>query len=300
MSTTEETRAAWLADRRTSIGASEAAAACGLSEWATPLDIYCRKRGLLPETPDNAAMRLGRKLEPVVISEFSEQSGIGIKLAPCPTIRHPAFAFISATPDAILETDELLEAKTMGWQRAQILGEDGSDDLPAEIVLQCQQQMAVAEFSVCHVAVLVERSLRTFRVVRHDQLIERLIAAETELWQRIQSGDAPDPDWKHSHTPDLVRCLYGVDEGRSVTLLPDHAAMWERQRECAEQIKALEQEREFLRAKVLHAMGTASVAMFSDRDYELARSEVKECQVSYLRKGYVIIRERKHRANKGK
>src|SRR4051812_1639091 len=67
---------AWYAARSTGIGASEIAAAAGLSRYATPLEIYARKRGLMPEIEDNDAMRLGRKLEPVVKSEFCERTGL--------------------------------------------------------------------------------------------------------------------------------------------------------------------------------------------------------------------------------
>ena len=48
---TPEQRQAWLAERRTGIGGSDAAAACGLSKYKTRLELWLDKRGEL-ETAD--------------------------------------------------------------------------------------------------------------------------------------------------------------------------------------------------------------------------------------------------------
>ena len=56
-------RQAWLAERRKTIGGSDAAGIVGLSRYATPYTVWADKTGRLPEQEDNEAMRQGRDLE---------------------------------------------------------------------------------------------------------------------------------------------------------------------------------------------------------------------------------------------
>jgi putative phage-type endonuclease len=288
----------WYSARSTGIGASEAAAACGLSRWETPHSIYCRKLGLIPPTEDNDAIRLGRKLEPVVISEFVERTGLAVAQHPCPMYRHPEHNFMLATPDAELESGDLLEAKSMGHFVAKALGDQGSDDIPQEIVIQCQQQLAVTCKDVCHVAVLIDgRTLRLFRVERHDKLIAKIAELEADLWERIQRQEPPAPDWQHPRTPELIRQLYGVTSGKTVELPTSVASLWVEQRDLGDEIKMLEQKREALRAQVLHEMADASIATFPEAVFELSRSEIHRKEYVVKECSFISIRERKVKVN---
>lgn len=239
-------------------------------------------------------MRLGRKLEPVVISEFLEETGYEVDTAPCPMFRHPQHDFVLATPDAILAGGDLLEAKTTSFRLAKELGEEGSDFIPSNWVCQCQQQLSVTGARLCHLAALIDgRTLRLYQVARNDTLIEGIIAAERELWERIVNRDPPEPNFEHARTAELIRELHGLAEGRTIVLESDVATLWQQQRELAEQIKTLESEREQLRSRVLHAMGDAAIAACPGFEFELTRSIVKEATYTVERKAYIQIRQRK-------
>ena len=71
-------RAAWLAARRAGIGASDAAAVCGMAAgWgATPLQVYLDKLGLLDPEPMKNAMRVGIALEPMLATLYED---LGLK-----------------------------------------------------------------------------------------------------------------------------------------------------------------------------------------------------------------------------
>lgn len=284
----------WYAARMTGLGASEAAAACGLSRWSTPFEVYCRKKGLLTEREDNDAMRLGRRLEPIIIAEFVDRTGLEIAQAPCPMMRHPEHSFILATPDAVLTTDSPLEAKSTTWRIAKDLGEQGSDELPAEWVMQTQQQILVMDVELAHVAVLIDgRTLKTFEVERNDRLIARMIEVEAELWDRIQRDDPPPPDFTHRSTPDLIKHLYGLTSGKTIVLPADVAELCVADDAAALAEKEAKATRDTLRAKILHAMGDAEIGLLPDFEMEMVRREITRKEYTVKETTYVTLTKRK-------
>lgn len=287
----------WLAARSTGIGASEAAAAAGLSDWATPLDIYLRKRGELPDVPDNEAMRMGRRLEPIVVEEFSLATGLPVTQYPMGMFRHPSLPFVLATPDAQVAEVDGLEAKTSTWRVRKRVGEEGTDALPPEWVCQCQQQMAVVGFARVHVALLIDgRHLSRFVVERDDDLIDGLTAAESELWERIQDGRPPEFNWQHARAAELVKQLFGsIGDTRIVELSADATAAWTRRQELQEEINRLKKESDSAKAKVLYEIGEFAGGILPDGSQIIRRSERAECEVSYVRKAYIDVRAGKPR-----
>lgn len=265
---------AWHEARSTGIGASEAAAACGLSPYQTPLELYHRKRGDLPAIEDNDAMRLGRKLEPIIKSEFTLATGRELYAFDPPMYRHPVLAWQLATPDGELlpeagsEIRELLECKSTSSRTVKSnLGDDGTDEIPESWLFQCQHQMAVCSADMVHVAALIDgRQMRIFRVQRHDALIEMITRTELELWEMIQAGTPPDPDWTHGTTLRLIRQLYGApeDETDIVSLEEAIVSEWELYEDCNRQIRELKERQEQHRAKVLYAIGSHAGGFLGD------------------------------------
>jgi len=284
----------WYEARKHCIGASEAAAACGLSPYATPLDIYLRKRGEIAEVEDNDAMRLGRLLEPVVLSEYARR----IDVAVIPNARlfiSPTHQFIGATPDGFRDDDgRPIDAKTTTHWTAKSWGEPGTDDIPADYVCQAQQQMFVVGAAVQDVAVLIDgRTLRIYTVHRNDRLIDGMLAKESELWERIVAGEPPEPDWSHSRTPDLVRQMYGVTEGATIPLSDETAKAWAEYERLGAAIRDMEKERAALQARVLHAMGDKAIGYLPDGERELARTIVAGSTFTVHRKESIRLTARK-------
>jgi putative phage-type endonuclease len=287
---------AWYAARPFSIGSSEAAGACGLSSYETPLHIYARKTGELPEIEDTDAMWWGRQLEPLILERwFQKRGGKMPHRYPCPMFRRDGFAFQTATPDAILYGGEGVEIKSTTWRRAAELGAEGTDEAPAEWVLQCQQAMAVCGLDAMYLVVLIDKDrIWEGYVERNEALIERITAAEAELWDRIQRRDPPEPSWQHDATPDLIKTLSKAVNDEVVELPPEIETLWGRQQELAQQIKTLETERELCRSKVAFALGNAGTGV--GESLQLVRKEVKETVVpSFTRKSYITIREVKQK-----
>ena len=280
----------WFEARKNSIGASEIAAAAGLSPYQTPLELYARKRGELPEIEDNDAMRMGRLLEPVVKSEFCRVTGLTFSDPNPPMYQHGELKFISATPDGIIDDLRLMEAKTASWRMKGSWGDQDSDQVPDQYLCQVQQQMFVMNAAECHLAVLFDGfTLKTFKVVRNDTLIKLLVAAATELWERIRDGRPPEPNWEHPSTPQLIKNIHQSIEDARILFTDDEAESWKRYEELGDFIKDANDERELIKAKLAHEIGDNYAGILPDgRMLRRARIEKKPFMSSP--KPYIEIR----------
>lgn len=247
----------WLQARQTGIGASEAAAVCGLSEYATPLDIYLRKRGEIDPPEETDAMRLGHLLEPVIASEFTRRTGITPIRSPAGLYRREDEPWMLATPDAELPENEGGEWKSTTGRLSDRYGDDETDDLPTPFTLQAQWQMGVCGFKAVRFGVLFDgRSLKTFTVARNETIIAGLVERGRELWERIQNGDPPEPNWETRNTRAMLAELFpGVREGTRIELSTDAVEAWEKVRTLKAEIREREKLVEKLRASVLYEIG---------------------------------------------
>ncbi len=180
-----------IAERRSGLGGSDSAAACGVSRWRSPLDVYLEKRGEAPAFEGNEYTKWGELLEPVIRQKYSDETGRIVRL-PEHTLRHHAIPFILCHPDGVTDDGRLFEAKNTrhdhGW------GEPGSDEIPQEYLVQVQHNMLVTGLTVADVAVLVAGSdFRIYEVHADVELQELLVDRESELWRRIERAEPPAP-----------------------------------------------------------------------------------------------------------
>ncbi len=181
----------WLRARRSGIGGSDVAAILGLSNWKTPYSVWQDKIGQGVEIEDNAPMKWGRALEPVIRQEYAEATG-RVVLQPTNMLRHPKYEFMLANLDGMTEDRRVVEIKTA--RSAQGWGEPGSDQVPQDYMFQVQHYMAVTGFEVTDVAVLIGGSdFRLYEVPADAELQEMMIDAESRFWQLVITNTPPEP-----------------------------------------------------------------------------------------------------------
>lgn len=262
----------WYSARGTGIGASEAAAACGLSPYQTPYELYLRKRGELEPFAGNDATVRGTRFEPVILQYAQDELGKELKPGQPPMMRHRELPWILATPDGEFEDGELLECKSSvsdGVMAA--CGDEGTDEVPTPMLLQCQQQMLVTGAEVVHLAIVIPDRwkffrFQTYKIDRHDKLINLLIRKERELWQMIEAGTPPEPDWSHATTIDVIKAAHGApaEDAGTIALTSNSCASWNTYERLGKQIRELEADRQAERAKVLHEIGDNYAGMLDD------------------------------------
>src|SRR5436190_9106154 len=89
--------------RRDKLGGSEAAAACGVDPWRSPLMLWFEKLNGI-DTEDNEAMRIGRKLQEP-IAELVSEEGTEIMPAPEDGFTHPTLPWMIVHPDGLCSID---------------------------------------------------------------------------------------------------------------------------------------------------------------------------------------------------
>lgn len=113
-----EDRPAWIAERATYIGASDAAAAVGLSPWGDPISLWEQKLGLAPGPGESFRMKLGSLIEPVIGELYEDATGRKLRRpdgqakSPPEPLRHRAYPYIAANPDfVVIGEPGLVQAK---------------------------------------------------------------------------------------------------------------------------------------------------------------------------------------------
>ncbi|WP_157272098.1 YqaJ viral recombinase family protein [Azohydromonas aeria] len=135
--------------RRTGVGASECAAALGLSPYQTRFELYQVKRGEASESSDNLAMRFGLAVEPFILSEFQRAHPDDLLVVAPDTMRRGRlFAHLDAWLPGVLNVQAKTARTRQGW------GESGSPDIPQHYLLQVQHEMLLAGVDVSFVPVL--------------------------------------------------------------------------------------------------------------------------------------------------
>lgn len=191
-------REEWLALRRRGVGGSDAPVIMGLSPYKGQLALYVEKLdlGLDPREPNEAAY-WGQRLEEVVAREFEVRSGLRVVEPAHRLVTHPQHPWMLGTPDRYVHDPRtgaflgVLEIKTTAARR----DSEWEDGPAAYAFCQLQHYLAVTGALRGWVAVLIGgQRYQHYEVPRDDEYIVRLVEAEAEFWQRVESHDPPPPD----------------------------------------------------------------------------------------------------------
>lgn len=188
----------WLEYRKQGIGGSDAAVACGISRYKSPVELWLEKTGQLPAQEAGEAAYWGTQLEPLVRAEFTRRTGIEVThtMQLLQSVEHP---FMLANLDGTCEHPDfgpcIFEAKTASAYKAK----EWDNSIPEEYLLQIQHYMAVTGYRGAYIAALIGGN--TFRwkfIERDDELIAAMIQLEERFWQHVQNKTPPVLDGSDS------------------------------------------------------------------------------------------------------
>jgi len=242
------------------------------------------------------AMNRGHIYEPAILNDYDLITG-HTTTWPQPVHWHPSSNIIYASPDGIREDGVPVEAKfSMSPRVAAKLGDEGTDWVPTDWLLQCQQQMDCVGAGETDVAVLLYGRLRIYRVERNEDLISGIHAAAEELYQRIKDRRPPPIAYQHPRAMDAVRRLHRTVTGESIELRGGDAEAARQYVELQEQIKRLTAQADEAKSQVLDSMGDCAIGTVPGMAVEFTRSIVPPTRVeAYDRRGYVRFGTRKAR-----
>ena len=287
---------AWYALRRAgtrTFGASWAAPLCGQSRYATALDVYSWCVGLAEPEVNEAACRRGSIYERAVLEDYAWERETPV-LAALPSVVNPDYPVLSASLDGCLSPFEdqeeavcdysdfiappvICDPVEVKWSVspaiAQDLGDEGTDYVPTEWLLQVQQQMLVTEQPRADIAVCLWGRLRIYEIAANDTLQRAILAAAKEMLERIDNRDPPEPQWEHPHVLRAVKAAHGHD-GTVIDVSEDVAMMCDQYDYYRTMAANHEKKAKESQARVLHAIQAASKA--EGNGWRVSRSMVKE------------------------
>lgn len=215
ISTKNMSREEWLAQRRKTIGGSDAAAIIGLNAWSSPYTVWADKTGRLPDKPDNEAMRLGRDLEDYVAKRWVEATGKKVKRVNS-MLYNDDYPHSHADIDrAVLGERAGLECKTTSTLD---IKQFGNVEFPEKYYAQCVHYLAVTGWDRWYLAVLVfGRGFFMYTLERDQAEIDALMAEEASFWKNVTVDVPPAPDGTEA-TADALQVIYSEsrDEGRDL------------------------------------------------------------------------------------
>lgn len=275
----------WLDERKSGIGASEAAIVLGLSPWKSPLALYAEKIGVPEPTEETEAMEWGRRLERPIAEKFAETTGRLVELNDDLTIdRHPEFPFILATLDATQYSEDrdgpgVLEIKTTNAARKREWIESGP---PQFYLVQVQHQLCVTGRRWGSIAVLFGgQEFAWFDVERNDAFIDEVLVPELRsFWERIEKRIPPPADGSDSSRKAL-EALYPVRHVEDPVVLPGHLIDLDLElTEINAQIKELQARKRAIENAIIEALQGA--------DSGVLANGVKYTYREQTRKSYVV------------
>lgn len=260
-------RKEWLEKRRDNINGSEIGALFQPgSPFLSPFALYTSKAGLIAESDeDNDAMRRGRIMEPAVANAVREEHPEW-KIDKATDYLWSSEWGLGCTPDFDVHCPKrgigVIQAKTVAKR---VFEEEWHAGPPQWIMLQCLQEMMLAQVAWGAVAVLIvefpfKLDWAIFPLERHERGEQRLITKAAEFWRDVRDGRPPRPDF--TRDDEVIRAMFPRDNGKTIDLtgdnrLPELLARFEKYQamgsDAEKQLKAV-------KAEIIAKIGDAAAA----------------------------------------
>ena len=234
------TREEWLAERRKSIGGSDAAGIIGLSKWSSAYSVWADKTGRLPDKEETEAMRLGTDLEDYVAKRWAAEKGKNV-IRNNHIIKNPKYPFAHANIDRAVKGERAgLECKTTSTLDVK---QFHGTEFPEQYYAQCVHYLAVTGWDKWYLAVLVYgRGFYTYELQRDEAEIKALMDAEADFWECVKNDTPPAVDGSDA-TTDALTAIYTESVPGTVELFGREKLLDEYE-QIVRQQKALAERRE--------------------------------------------------------
>lgn len=209
-------REEWLELRRNSIGGSDAASACAMSPWKSPLELWCEKMDMIPDKETNESMRRGTYLEEYVAQRFQEETGKKVRRDNF-MYSSDDFPCLTANIDRVIVGEDAgLECKTMNDYSSNDYDFE-SGEIPVQYYCQCQHYMMVMGWSYMYIAFSSNFKFSWLKIDRNDEFIKDMRQKELDFWYNfVIKKIRPEADGSESAMKTLEDLYPSEYEGTSI------------------------------------------------------------------------------------
>jgi len=245
--------------RHKRLGSADIAALIGLEgAFGSPYSVWHAKTHET-SVEENDAMRWGKRLEPLILEEYSLHESAGLILNTQAHHTYAGWPVASATLDAVAIVGDkpvAVEAKTtrdFGWS-----------EVPASYQAQVQWQMGISGLTEAHVAVLFKPVTRfeVFSIPFDPKTFAGMLKLAREFWNNhVLTGIPPEADG-HPATTEALKYYDATDEAVEIDHLAD--AIKERS-QLALSIKALEERKAEIDNRIKATLGECSTGLIGGK-----------------------------------
>ena len=262
-------QATFAPDRTTYIGGADVAAILGLSPWLSPFMLYQKKIGAYIEEVTPAKQKIfdrGHRWEPIVVEMLVDElrdRGHDVEIiARNQRYQDPEYPFLAAEIDLELRVDgeEVNgEAKTVSPFAVKAWGDEDSDEIPIYYAAQVMHGLMIKPRRRTVIAALTgfDDKPRVHWIERDEETIAGIRARELEFWERVQTGNAPDPT-----VIEDVKWLYQRDGGKALEADDDLLFLCQELKDAKARAKAVDGDVELLSTKLKLRMGSAATLIY--------------------------------------
>lgn len=184
--------------RATGLGGTDIARILGMSRFGGPMSVFMEKRGLSAPLIETSRMKWGKLLEEPVAQQYAVHSGRKVRRAAA-FLRHPAYDYLFANIDreSLLggTKPRVLEVKTADVFAAADFGEQDTDQVPDEYLIQGMHYIDVKGWDRCDFAVLIGGNREWYgSIERNPELIEVMHEESEKFWRDTEQGIPPAID----------------------------------------------------------------------------------------------------------
>lgn len=273
-------RAAWLARRHESIGASDAQAIWGVGyEGHNPRTVYEGKvnpagRLELESEEQKWRMRLGLKAEPMVRELFEEETGLELVRIPMYRVYYAEDRpHVSSTPDDVVRENGLEVPLDLKYLSAWADEEWEDKGLPLKYQIQSLHQQYTMGAPYGYVCGLIGGfDFQWRKVERDDAFLAKHLRRMDRFWKCVQEKTPP----KMMAGPELLqamKALHPEDDGMAIELAAVAATWLDDFIDASEEMKSAEKARKTAESALREAIQGHTYARIGDRAVSLKTTE---------------------------
>lgn len=264
------------ASHKEAIGCSKIAQVLGISRWGTPYDLWAQYTGRAPwpDLSNDLRVAIGEPME-AVLQPFVEQRLGGKLRRDRREYRHPTLPMVghvdfrvNREAEAVIQAlggpareRPILDMKTsLGFAASRRFGEDGSDELDSDVLLQMHGYCLLTGANIAYVAALVPGPELKIYSVQADSEMQDLIEEGIErFWRHVISDTPPEARTE----ADARRIWPRHSEGKVLEADSELAAALRQLASLKAQIRNLEKQEQAVKDELLPRLA----------DYEAVRWE---------------------------
>lgn len=246
--------------RAKGIGGTDCAAILGLSPYKDATQVWLEKTGRY-EQEESDLMYWGKRLENIIIEEYEIRTGKTV-IKDVDTQYHPDYPWMIAHIDGKVKGEKtIVEAKTASVFTKDRWGEEGTDKVPDEYIIQCQHYMNVLNYERADVCLLMGgNDYRMYTIPRNDKLINMMMERLINFWEfNVLADIEPIPTMRVS-----AEILYKKDKGDYLEGTENDFELVKKACDIKKDIKFLEKQKKAIDLSILNRIKENTGIKYND------------------------------------